>query len=68
MFSVFSEAGVRVTAFDLRGHGRSSGTRGDAGDESVILADSKFVYDIARKGFESVPIFFVRPSLASPTI
>ena len=36
---------------DLRGHGRSGGTRGDLGSASVVLGDVEAVVDLARAAY-----------------
>jgi acylglycerol lipase len=41
-------AGLRVYSWDLRGHGRSEGARGDARDYGVLMDDGAEVWGLAR--------------------
>lgn len=41
----FQQLGFRVRSFDQRGHGQSSGARGDVPDNEAIVCDMSFVYD-----------------------
>ena len=54
-------AGFRVVAWDLRGHGRSEGRRGDIRDYDLLVADLLEVWSLARPG--PGPIFLYGHSL-----
>ena len=54
-------AGFRVLTWDLRGHGRSQGRRGDIRNYDVLLEDLLAVWSIARS--EPGPVFLYGHSL-----
>ena len=58
---VLGERGFRVCAFDLRGHGRSGGSRGDLAAYDEFLRDLEHVYRFYRS--ENVPMFIYGHSL-----
>jgi alpha-beta hydrolase superfamily lysophospholipase len=45
-----SGAGYRVLAWDLRGHGRSDGRRGDVRDYSLLIDDLRQIWSLASPG------------------
>jgi alpha-beta hydrolase superfamily lysophospholipase len=55
------EAGIRVIAYDLRGHGRSGGPRGDAPNYDALLDDLDRVLTVCPRG--EGPIFLMGHSL-----
>jgi alpha-beta hydrolase superfamily lysophospholipase len=55
------EAGIRVIAYDLRGHGRSGGPRGDAPAYDALLDDLDRVLTVCPRG--EGPIFLMGHSL-----
>ncbi len=57
----FAEAGIRLIAYDLRGHGRSGGTRGDAPAYRSLLADLGRVLAEGPRG--DGPLFLMGHSL-----
>lgn len=57
----FAAHGVRVWSYDLRGHGRSTGPRGDLPSYEALLDDLGGVVACARA--ESLPIFLLGHSL-----
>jgi alpha-beta hydrolase superfamily lysophospholipase len=59
---VLGRAGYAVTAFDLRGHGRSSGRRGDARIDRT-MEDIDLVLGETRSRFDHVPCFLYGHSL-----
>jgi alpha-beta hydrolase superfamily lysophospholipase len=50
-----AEAGVAVTAFDLRGHGRSEGRRGHVSRFGVYHQDLALVLDAVRRAHPTLP-------------
>lgn len=59
----FTEAGLGLMAFDLRGHGRSSGRRGDAPDYETLMSDiDGFLGQVAAR-YPGVPLFLYGHSL-----
>jgi alpha-beta hydrolase superfamily lysophospholipase len=59
----FNAAGLNVLAWDLRGHGRSEGPRGDIPDYSAVLDDLAEVWSLAASG--PTPIFLYGHSLGA---
>jgi len=47
--------GLSVVAWDLRGHGRSEGRRGDIAEYDVLLEDLREVWNLAREGGNGAP-------------
>jgi alpha-beta hydrolase superfamily lysophospholipase len=41
----FNENGVEVRGYDQRGHGKSSGNRGEISSANALLEDAKLIYD-----------------------
>jgi alpha-beta hydrolase superfamily lysophospholipase len=54
----FISLGFSVRSFDQRGHGKSSGTRGDIPDTDAILRDTRFVIDEFSKKAGAPPLIF----------
>jgi alpha-beta hydrolase superfamily lysophospholipase len=54
-------AGFRVVAWDLRGHGRSDGRRGDVAHYGLLVDDLLEMWEIARAG--PAPVFLYGHSL-----
>ncbi len=54
-------AGLRVLTWDLRGHGRSEGRRGDIRDYSLLVADLLEIWSLASSGPK--PVFLYGHSL-----
>ena len=51
----FNRAGFSVGAFDLRGHGRSSGKRGDCTNYSILLDDIQEVLEYVVNEYQNQP-------------
>lgn len=51
----FNQAGFSVGAFDLRGHGRSSGKRGDCKHYSILLDDIQEVLEFVVNEYQNQP-------------
>ncbi len=60
---VLAAKGLRLWSYDLRGHGRSAGRRGDAADYGELLEDLARVHALARAGAEGRPVFLMGHSL-----
>jgi len=59
-----NEEGMRVVGWDLRGHGRSEGRRGDVPGYGVILGDMQEVWSLARaEAGRTGPLFLYGHSL-----
>jgi alpha-beta hydrolase superfamily lysophospholipase len=56
-----SEAGLRVVTWDLRGHGRSEGRRGDIREYDVLVEDMLEIWSLANAGPR--PVFLYGHSL-----
>lgn len=54
----FQKLGFRVRSFDQRGHGQSSGARGDVPDNEAIVRDIAFVYDDFSAQLGQAPFLF----------
>ncbi|WP_329605322.1 alpha/beta hydrolase [Undibacterium fentianense] len=54
----FNAMGFRVRSFDLRGHGQSSGRRGDIPDSEAILRDMRQVVNDFSKNLNKAPLVF----------
>lgn len=54
----FLNLGYRVRSFDQRGHGQSSGRRGDVPDDEAILRDTGVVLNDFLKRLPDAPILF----------
>ena len=50
-------AGLRVYSWDLRGHGRSDGARGDSPSYDALVDDRAEVWELARTGSAGGPLF-----------
>ncbi len=59
--AAFAERGIRLLAYDLRGHGRSSGRRGDVPDYARLLDDLRVVH--AQAALSGRPLFLFGHSL-----
>lgn len=59
----FTNAGYSLTAFDLRGHGKSDGVRGHAASYDVIMADITQNIKLSKEHFPGVPTFLYGHSL-----
>jgi alpha-beta hydrolase superfamily lysophospholipase len=56
--SALAEHGVRVWKYDLRGHGRSGGSRGDVRDYQAFVDDLREVMRVVRRdGSPGAPLF-----------
>jgi alpha-beta hydrolase superfamily lysophospholipase len=60
---LLAEAGVGVTAFDLRGHGGSSGNRGDVERWTDFTADAGWMLEAVRAADGSAPAVLMGHSL-----
>ena len=60
---VLNQAGYAVVAFDLRGHGKSTGQRGDVPSSEAILGDVGHLLEEAQKRFPGRPCFLYGHSL-----
>lgn len=60
---VLAAKGVRVWCYDLRGHGRSEGRRGDAADYGLLLDDLARVHALAQREAGGRPVFLLGHSL-----
>ena len=56
-------AGLRVHVWELRGHGRSGGARGDARDYETLLDDLAAVWEVARADAAGGPVFLYGHSM-----
>ena len=56
-------AGYALMGFDLRGHGRSGGLRGDAPSYATLLDDIDLLMDWVRTSHPRVPVFIYGHSL-----
>jgi len=59
----FTAAGYSLTAFDLRGHGKSEGVRGHAPSYALIMEDITHNIGLAREHFPGLPVFIYGHSL-----
>ncbi len=59
----FTAAGYSLTAFDLRGHGKSEGIRGHAPSYDALMADITQNINITREHFPGLPVFLYGHSL-----
>lgn len=59
----FSEQNMAFTAFDLRGHGKSEGVRGDAASYEVLMDDIDAVYNKSIEIFPNVPVILYGHSM-----
>ncbi len=57
-----NENGIAVASFDLRGHGKSDGKRGDADYDSLMSDISVFLSEVADE-FRNAPLFLYGHSL-----
>lgn len=61
-----AERGIRVHVYDLRGHGRSAGRRGDVENYDVLLHDLRRVYrEVAASG---APVFLFGHSMGGQIV
>lgn len=59
----FAAAGFSLTAFDLRGHGKSDGIRGHAPSYEAIMSDISQNIELTKEHFPGVPVFLYGHSL-----
>lgn len=59
----FNAAGVGVWGFDLRGHGKTPGKRGQVPHYDVMLDDIASAIDAAQEQFTGVPVFLYGHSM-----
>jgi acylglycerol lipase len=59
----FTAAGFSLTAFDLRGHGKSEGVRGHAPSYDLIMEDITHNIELAKEHFPGLPVFLYGHSL-----
>ncbi|MEO8165561.1 MAG: lysophospholipase, partial [Betaproteobacteria bacterium] len=64
----FAQAGLRVVAFDQRGHGRTSGKRGDAPSYEVLLDDVEALLAEMKAGNASLPQFLFGQSFGGALV
>ena len=64
----FAQAGFRVVAYDQRGHGRTSGKRGDAPSYEVLLYDVAALLSAMNAGEASLPKFLFGQSLGGSLV
>lgn len=60
---VFTAAGYSLTAFDLRGHGKTEGIRGHAPSIDAVMADITHNIELTREHFPGMPVFLYGHSL-----
>jgi len=60
---VFTKAGYSLTAFDLRGHGKSGGVRGHSPSYQAIMDDISHNINLAKEHFPGLPVFLYGHSL-----
>jgi alpha-beta hydrolase superfamily lysophospholipase len=65
LVNYFVPKGLAVYSFDLRGHGKSDGTRSHIEQFSYYLDDVKTYFDIVRKQNPNAKIFLVGHSMGS---
>jgi alpha-beta hydrolase superfamily lysophospholipase len=63
-----SAAGLRVYSWDLRGHGRSEGARGDAREYGMLMDDVAEVWALARAETGEVPMFLYAHSMGAQIV
>ncbi len=63
MAEFFARKGFHFSAFDLRGHGKSEGIRGDAPSYAALMDDIQSFLDYSGKKFPSLPVFIYGHSL-----
>ncbi len=64
----FTQAGLAVLNFDLRGHGKTPGPRGHAPSYRVISDDILFFVDEARNRYPGLPVFLYGHSLGGALV
>lgn len=64
----FNKAGFAVTAFDLRGHGKSEGRRGHAAGFEPLMDDIGLLLDHARSLSPDVPLILFGHSLGGSLV
>ena len=64
--AALAERGIRVETYDLRGHGRSSGRRGDVADYALLLDDLRAMHE--RAGASGRPVFLFGHSLGGQIV
>jgi len=60
---MLTDSGYSLTAFDLRGHGRSEGTRGHSPSYSALMDDISKNIALAQEHFPGFPVFLYGHSL-----
>lgn len=58
-----TNSGSAVIGFDLRGHGKSDGSRGHAGSYDLVMDDITHFLDQIRTNFPGIPLFLYGHSL-----
>lgn len=61
--NAFSDAGYVLTAFDLRGHGKSGGQRGHFPSLEALMDDIRLHIEQAREKYPNLPVFLYGHSL-----
>jgi len=64
----FTQAGLVMLNFDLRGHGKTPGPRGHAPSYSVIADDILLFVEEARKRYPGLPVFLYGHSLGGALV
>lgn len=57
LFKFFVSNNFAVLTFDLRGHGKSDGKRGDIPSYEALMKDIALLLSIAKEKFKEVPLF-----------
>lgn len=61
--NMLTDSGYSLTAFDLRGHGKSEGTRGHSPSYSALMDDIAKNIALAQEHFPGLPVFLYGHSL-----
>jgi len=64
----FTEAGFVISALDLRGHGKSGGTRGHFPSYTAVMDDLDLLLVHIRKNFPGKPVFLYGHSLGGALV
>lgn len=68
MASIFAENHFAVFAFDLRGHGKSEGKRGDAESIDQLVEDVEFALMKCRSLYLEIPVFLYGHSMGGQIV